>query len=346
VKAAVYHGRRDVRVEEFPEPGAPGPGELLLDVRLGAICGTDVGEYLHGPGVIPIERTHPGSGHTGPIVIGHEFFGSVAAAGEGVESFALGARVVSGAGVSCGECAWCRAGRTNLCARYYTLGLHTHGGLAEQVLVPASTCEAVPAACDDLSAVLAQPLSIALHSVARSGATAGDTVAVIGVGGIGTFIVGAATDRGVGELVAVDIDEARLENARALGAGRALLAGDPELATLDADVVIEATGTEAGLATAIGAVRRGGRLLLVGMHDEPRTLDLRDLTLREVEVMTTNAHICATDLPASLGILAGGDLAARVVDRVVPLDDLVEDGLMAMAEGRARGKVVVAVAPG
>jgi threonine dehydrogenase-like Zn-dependent dehydrogenase len=342
VKAAVYHGRRDVRVEEVAEPAAPGPGDLLLDVRLAAICGTDVGEYLHGPRVIPITFRHAASGHEGPMVIGHEFLGSVAAVGDGVEGFAVGDRIVSGAGVSCGRCEWCRAGRTNLCADYYTLGLHTDGGLAEQVIVPASTGVAVADSCSDRAAVLAQPLSIALHSVSRAGVRPGDTVVVIGVGGIGSFIVAAAASVGAGAIVAVDIDDDRLATARELGATQTLLAGSGEIAGPDgAPIVIEATGTQAGLDTALRTVRRGGTVLLVGMHHEQRPVDLMDLTIREVTLTTTQAHICATDLPRALELLARSDLDEHVVDRVIPLASLVEDGLLAMAGHRVHGKVVI-----
>lgn len=81
MKAAVYHGRRDVRIESVPEPGPPDRGELVLEVLRGAICGTDVSEYLHGPHLIPLTVSHPGSGHLGPVVLGHEIVGRVVSAG-------------------------------------------------------------------------------------------------------------------------------------------------------------------------------------------------------------------------------------------------------------------------
>src|SRR6478672_1544339 len=160
MRAAVYHGAGDVRVESVTEPGDPGPGELLLAPRMGAICGTDASEFAHGPHMIPLHEPHPGSGRVGPLVLGHEFVARVEAVGDGVEGVAVGERVVSGAGVSCGECAWCRAGRTNLCASYYTLGLSAPGGLAELVASPASICHPVPAAVADEAAAMAQPLAV------------------------------------------------------------------------------------------------------------------------------------------------------------------------------------------
>jgi (R,R)-butanediol dehydrogenase/meso-butanediol dehydrogenase/diacetyl reductase len=352
MRAAVYHGRLDVRVEDMPEPGTPGPNEVLLEVGLAAICGTDAAEFEHGPKFVPLERPHPASGHQGPMILGHEFAGRVLAVGSAVGDLEVGQRVVTGAGVWCGECAWCRAGRTNLCARYYTLGLHTHGGLAQYALAPAITCEVVPEACTDTAAAIAQPLAIALHARDRSGLRAGDSALVIGVGGIGSFVVAALADLQVDPLVAADLDETRLDTATLLGAGHTCLASEPDavyesvMALTDGvgvDVAIEATGAAAALQQAIRSVRRGGRLLLIGQHYEPRQLNLFDLSLREVEVTTTLAHVCRTNLPAALEILATTKLSEHVLDTVVPLSGVVDEGLVVLAERRAKGKIVVDV---
>ena len=79
MKAAVYHGRRDVRIEERPDPSGPGRGEVVLEVLMGGICGTDAGEFAHGPLLIPLDARHPASGHRGPVILGHEFVGRIAA---------------------------------------------------------------------------------------------------------------------------------------------------------------------------------------------------------------------------------------------------------------------------
>ncbi|MGH3154461.1 MAG: alcohol dehydrogenase catalytic domain-containing protein, partial [Streptosporangiaceae bacterium] len=113
MRAAVFRGPGQVRIESVPEPGPPGPGELLIRVSRAALCGTDSAEWDHGPLLA-----------SPPVILGHEFTGQVVATGEGVTEFTVGSRVVSGAGISCGTCEWCAAGRTNLCASYQTLGLH------------------------------------------------------------------------------------------------------------------------------------------------------------------------------------------------------------------------------
>jgi threonine dehydrogenase-like Zn-dependent dehydrogenase len=338
VKAAVYHGPNDIRIESVPEPGRPGPGDVLLEVVRAAICGTDSAEWDHGPLL-----ARP------PVVLGHEFVGRVMAVGDEVKGLGVGDRIVSGAGVSCGECEWCRAGRTNLCARYYTLGLHVNGGLADFVITPAAICRPVPDAVGDEAAAMAQPLAVALHAVRRSGVGEGQSCAIIGVGGIGAFLVAAARARGAAPLLAVDIDDARLETARRLGAHRTLNVQGRDLAETilaatdgeGAHVIIEASGAPHAPAAALAAARRGGRVLLVGLQAAPRELDLFAMTVREIDLTTTLAHVCDVDLPESLDLLARTNLAEVVLDRVIPLDLLVEEGIRPLAERTAQGKIVV-----
>jgi (R,R)-butanediol dehydrogenase / meso-butanediol dehydrogenase / diacetyl reductase len=349
MRAAVYHGAGDVRIESVPDPGRPGPGELLIEVTRSGICGSDAGEFQHGPRQVPLHVRHPHSGHVGPMVLGHEFAGSVLQVGPDVAGFEPGQRVACGAGVSCGDCAWCRSGRTNLCARYHTIGLQTNGGLAELVRAPAAICVPVPDGCADDAAAMVQPLAVALHALARSGVDGGSALAVIGVGGIGSFIAGAAAQRGVADLLAIDVDEQRLDAARRLGARVAIdaRAGDvaeavrAETGGEGAPVVIEASGTAAGLSAALGSVQRGGRVVAVGLQATPRAVDLFDLSLREVDLVGTVAHVCRTDLPAAVGMLTTTPLASLVLDRVIPLDRLVPDGILALTGRRARGKILV-----
>jgi (R,R)-butanediol dehydrogenase/meso-butanediol dehydrogenase/diacetyl reductase len=210
-------------------------------------------------------------------------------------------------------------------------------------------CHPAPDGCNDDGAAMAQPLAVALHAVRRSGAAPGHSVALMGVGGIGTFLLAAARAQGLGPIIAIDIEEARLARAARLGAGHLVHARreDP-LGRIRAlsdgagvRVFLEASGAPHGPALALDAVRDGGQVLLVGVQGEPRSLDLRRMVLREVNVATTVAHVCDVDLPEALHILATTGLASTALDRVIPLDGLVQDGLLAMAEGRAQGKIVV-----
>jgi threonine dehydrogenase-like Zn-dependent dehydrogenase len=338
MRAAVYHGPHDIRIEDVPEPGEPGPGQVVLASRRVALCGTDAAEWEHGP-----RLTRP------PVILGHEVFGVVEAVGPGVSGFVVGDRVVTGAGVWCGACDWCRLGRTNLCASYATHGLSLDGGLAGWLRVPSDTLVKVPDDVTDDAAALAQPLAVAIHAVRRAEVHAGDIVVVIGVGGIGAFIVAAASARAPRALIAIDIDPHRLSTATRLGATRVGDASGQDLVTviteLTADeqphVIIEASGAPGGPAAATAAVRKGGRVAIVGLQAGPRELDLFSLAVREVDVTTTVAHVCRDDLPAAVGILATQPIAETVIEKVIGLDDLVPGGIMPLVNRTATGKIVV-----
>ncbi len=179
----------DVRLADIDPAPAPGPDEVRMRILRVGLCGSDVSEYDHGPVLTPLHRRHPVTGVQGPIVLGHEMLGAIEEIGSDVTNYQPGDRVVSGAGVWCGQCRWCRAGRMNLCAHYYTFGLNLNGGLTERVTVPARTLVAVPPGVSDDNAVLAQPLAVGLHAVDRSGVSAGDVAVVIGAGAIGGFIL-------------------------------------------------------------------------------------------------------------------------------------------------------------
>jgi (R,R)-butanediol dehydrogenase / meso-butanediol dehydrogenase / diacetyl reductase len=339
VRAAVFHGPRDVRIENVPDPEGPDAGEVILEILRAAICGTDASEWDHGPVLC-----RPG------VVLGHEFVGSVVDIGADVTDVRVGDRVVSGAGISCGGCFWCLQGRTNLCAEYRTLGLQVDGGLAEYVASPASICRHVPAACDDDAAAMTQPLAVALHALSRVAQGSDETVAVIGAGGIGSFIIAGASRRAVdGRVVAIDIDAGRLETASTLGATETADATGLDLAKLlleltgglGFDVVIEASGAPHAPSAAIAGARRGGRVLLVGLHGAPCEIDLTQTIVREIDIVTTVAHVCDSDIPAALELLAGSDIAAVTAGPRISLDALVEEGLRPLAERRALGKILV-----
>lgn len=341
MKAAVYHGAKDIRVEDVPEP-SPRHGELLLEIHAAGICGTDVGEFVHGPASYAVGG-HPVTGHRGPLIPGHELAGRVVARGAGAESFAEGSIVASGAGISCGDCIQCRAGRTNLCLRYWTVGLHRDGALAQFCAVPASAClDVAPYRLDEETAALAQPMAIAVHSMRRGRLEPGEDAVLIGAGGIGAFLAYAASRLGA-RVTVVDVAAERLELARVLGAehvvrpdGSASLREVLRERGVVPRVVYEASGSAAALEDAMEVLAPGGRLVVIGLQSAPRPVDLRRLTLSEVEYIGTNAHVCDHDLPEALNLLAQrGSTWSDVAPIVLPLEELVNGALEPMAEGRS-----------
>ena len=343
--AGVLHAPGDLRVEEVADP-TPKPGEVVIEVFYNGLCGTDATEYSKGPMMVPLHTRHPGSGHLGPTILGHEFIGRVVATASDASGW-LGKTVACGAGVSCGECAWCRRGRTNLCASYYTLGLSTHGGLAQYVAAPSSTLVEIPAGTRDVDAALAQPLAVGLHAVDRAGIQPGDRVLVLGAGAIGSFILAGLTGHR-GMVVVADIDEARLSAAATLGASRTIKlnpdSSSEEVGDLvgeQVDVVIESSGAPGAAARALDLAVRGGRVLLVGLSKAPQPIALAGVVLREVDVVTTVAHVCGADLPRALTLLGETRLSDAVGVKPIGLPAVVPEGLSALVAGTASQKILV-----
>lgn len=344
MRAAVLHGRGDLRIEEISRP-EPGPGELLVAVDAAGVCGTDAHEYAHGPVMYPLDAPHPATGHHGPMIIGHEFTGIVAGVGEGVDPSWIDRRMVGVSGYGCGSCPWCRSGRINLCkTSYATVGLNRHGGLAEYCVVPeVSAYDATDAGLAPDVAGLAQPAAIATHALRRGRVAEGERVVIVGCGGIGAFLVAAAVDAGA-HVTALDLDEERLDIARALGAhetlqtDRSVPVGDVVLGLVEpADVVFEVTGLNPVLASLVGSRLLGARIVAVGLQDGELPVGFRDLSLREMEIIGTNALVCHIDFPTAVAMLArDGRDWSRVAPMVIGLDDVVVEGLTPLADGTSR----------
>jgi (R,R)-butanediol dehydrogenase/meso-butanediol dehydrogenase/diacetyl reductase len=345
MRAAVYHGDHDIRLTEVERP-ARKPGEVLIKVTRSGICGTDATEWTVGPKVFAVATPHRVTGHSGPMILGHEFVGEVVAA-DTDSGLAVGDRVASGAGVWCGHCARCLEGRTNMCASYHTYGLSLDGGMAGYVSVPAITLARIPDSVADDHAALAQPLAVGIHAARRSGALAGDRVVIIGGGAIASFVLAGLRHLVEAEVVVVEFPGSKQERALRFGAD-AVVSPGPELerdvlAAFDGvkpDVVIEASGAPGQLGTAVSLVRDGGRVLAVGLPKAKPELDVHTLVFREITIDSSLAHVCGDDLGAALDILAEGVVGPELVERVVGLDGLTAE-LDLLASGKLEGKVLI-----
>lgn len=346
MKAALLYGPGDVRVEQIVEPSVLAPGEVLLQVQMGSLCGTDLSQWKH-PTMVPLTHRHPISGHLGPVVLGHEIVGIVIAKGPDVDHLRVGQRVVPGAGMWCGTCPRCREGRINICERYYVFGIHAHGGLAEYVVLPAKMCIVVPDHCPNDVAVMAQPLAVAFHALGRLTLHPQQTLALFGVGALGRMLLAALSGLPAAPrtIIAIDQDDEKLADASALGAThvinsrsckrvQAVVAGS-------VDVAIDATGIPEICLQALTSVRRGGSVLVLGIPAQPVSLPVDQLVTGEKTVLTSNGHICGVDLPQALETLATSTLASRLKGPVIPLDALVEQGLGPLARFEVRGKVII-----
>jgi len=344
MQAAVFHGHEDVRITERPIP-TPGPGELLIKVAAVGVCGTDVGEWDHGPIQVPLHAAHPVTGHVGPMILGHEFSGTVIARGPQVGEEWQGARVASCGSIACGTCASCRNGASNRCPQYAGVGLHRDGALAQYVTAPTESCIAIDGTGMSLDeAALCQPMAVAMHCVSRAGHVAGESVLMLGAGGIGIFLVAALQAAGA-RVVATDLQEDRLELARELGADETVLGvGDESdieriksaLSELTPSVIFEVSGTAAGMSTALALADRGTRIVAVGIQKEPLKIDLAQLTLQEISLIGTNALVREVDFPRAVELVAArSGIWHRIAPKLLPLGHIEEGALRLLRAGGA-----------
>ena len=211
MRAARFHARGDIRVEEVPDPQV-GPGQVQVDVDWCGICGTDLHEYLEGPIFIPPPGSpHPITGETAPVVMGHEFAGVVSAVGSGVTGVTEGDRVAIEPYYVCGQCA---AGRYNICRKLGFVGLAGQQGCsAEKCLVDARWVHLLGELPTDVGA-LVEPLAVGYHAVRLSGLQPGGTAAVFGAGPIGLVTLACLRAAGAATVVAVEPAAARSRRPR------------------------------------------------------------------------------------------------------------------------------------
>lgn len=205
MKAAVLHGRRDIRVEEIPTP-VPGPGEALVQVRLTGVCGSDIPRVLSN------------GAHFYPLVLGHEIAGEVAAVGDADDAALVGKRVAVAPLLPCHECEHCRLGHYSQCPDYSFIGSRVNGGLAEFLVAPVRNLTVVADTVPFRDVAFFEPSTVALHGVRHVGFTGGDDVIVLGAGTIGLFTMQWVRILGASRVAVVDVNPARLATAAALGA--------------------------------------------------------------------------------------------------------------------------------
>ncbi|GAA1574591.1 2,3-butanediol dehydrogenase [Actinomadura kijaniata] len=336
MRAAVWHGPRDVRVQDVPRR-APGRGEVEIAVAYCGICGSDLHEYADGPHAIPVGEPHPESGRAAPLTLGHEFSGTVAEVGPGVTGFAPGDRVAVEPHYRCGRCARCAAGEYNLCAHFGFAGLMGDGGLAERAVVPSYMLHRLPDGVSLRQAAVFEPAAVALHGVRRSGLRDGETAAVVGLGPIGLLVVGLAVRYGAGRVVACDPSPARRALARRLGAAETVDAGG--LPPGAADLAFEAVGSGRALADCLAGTRHGGRTVLLGLGGTV-AVDAFALVNNEQSIIgSVGYRDCHGEL-IRLAAEEGMDFTS-IVTSVVPLAEVVRDGFRALLDTTEEIKVLV-----
>jgi L-iditol 2-dehydrogenase len=307
MQALVLTEYRKLELTDVPRPEI-GAHDVLVRVAACGICGSDVHGYDGSSG-----RRVP------PIIMGHEASGTIAEVGSSVSSVHAGDRVTFDSTISCGQCDACQRGDVNLCIQRRVLGVscgdyRQHGAFAEFVAVPEHILYKLPAKCSFEHAALVEPVSVAVHAVERLKVSPRERAVVVGSGMIGLLVIQALRVAGCDEVIAIDLDDSRLALARELGATDAINAKqrDAVKAVLErtagegADIAVEVVGNGAALATAIGCVRRGGRIGLIGNLAPEVPFPLQAVVTREITLVGSCAS--AGEYPQAIELIASGQI--------------------------------------
>ncbi len=344
MRAVVYNGRHDIEITDVPIPKA-GDGQVLVQVAYNGICGTDLHEYYDGPIFIPTEP-HPLTGRSLPVVLGHEFSGTVVEVGPGVMNLAEGDRVTIEPIYKCGECVPCRAGRYNICTRIGFHGLSTDGGMAELTAVDEWMAHKLPDEVPTDLGALVEPMSVAYHAAKLGDVDPDGTALVFGGGPIGIGLWFALRGQGVEDVLVVEPSPVRRAGIERLGA-RTI---DPTAVDVPAFVAdhtkghgvagaFDAAGVRPAVEAALASLGPGKTMVSVAIYERPLETPLIQLVLREARIQGT---ICYTgdDYRAVIDLMTRGHYDTTGWVEKVAMSDVLKEGFEALHAGQ-KMKVLV-----
>ena len=335
MKAAVWHNRQDIRVEDFPDPPAPSEHQVKIAIDWCGICGTDLEEYSHGPLYIPVDKPNVLTGRQAPMVIGHEFVGTVVEVGPKVTKFKEGDRVTPDTVLFCGECWYCQRHLVHQCQSLAILGLMTDGGCAQYANVPTYMCFKLPTHVPSESGALAEPAAVAVRAVRTGGVKLGDVVVIVGGGTIGLLCLQVAVLAGASRVFVIEPIERRRKLAIDLGADQVINPIDvnPVEAIFEltgghgADVAMECGGNEKTMSLTVKLIRPQGTGVMVGLHDSPVGINLFPLVCKEIVIKGAFSHVYDVDFSEAVDLLGAGRIKAEpLITSRIGIDDLVEKG--------------------
>ena len=324
MQALVLESEKNLFLRDVPIPEI-GPYDVLIHVRACGICGSDVHGYDGSTG-----RRIP------PLIMGHEASGTIERIGTEVQSSKIGDRVTFDSTVSCGNCKFCAAGDVNLCDNRQVLGVscadyRRNGAFAEYVSVPEHIVYALPDSFPFEKAALIEAVSIAVHAAKITPIKPGDSAAIIGVGMIGLIALQAFRVFGCSQIIAIDLDQAKLELARSLGADETLLATDPDLlsklkaltGSSGPDIAVEVVGAQKSILTAIEGVRRGGTVTLIGNLAPKVEIPLQIVVTRQLSLLGSCAS--AGEYAECIDLMQSGAINVEpLISRLAPLSEGAE----------------------
>jgi threonine dehydrogenase-like Zn-dependent dehydrogenase len=306
VKALTWRGPNWMTVDEVPEP-RPKAGEALVHSEAAGICGSEVEGYL---GFM--------SNRVPPLVMGHEFAGTVIEVGESVDRAWLGKRVAVNPIIGCGHCTYCASGGRNLCPERYLVGVAVPGGFATTVSVPERCLFEMGDDVDVRLGALAEPLANGIHAIRQGAPDGAKTAAIIGAGTIGLGCMQAALLHGIASITVFERHPVRREHARRLGAHAAY--ANAEGLRLGVDLAVDAVGSEATRVLALDLLNPAGTAVFIGLHSDQTPLPWRRVIRGNHTIRGVFAYSDA-DFQQSLDWLAQGKAGIGALKAVLPLED-------------------------
>lgn len=324
MKTIVAYGPKDLRIEQRDVP-TPGAGEVLIAMKRGGICGSDLHYFNHGGfGTVRLKE---------PMILGHEVSGEVAAVGEGVDGLAVGDLVAVSPSRPCYACGYCTKGAHNHCEnmRFYGSAMpfpHIQGAFREFIVADARQC-AVANGLSAGEAAVAEPLAVVLHAAKRAGDLMGKRVLVTGCGPIGQLAILVARAAGAGQIVATDMTPFTLQMAHKIGADVTHnMSGEAHaLAAYSAgkgyfDVLFECSGVAVALAGAVAAMRPGAIIMQLGLGGD-MSLPVQAMTAKELELR--GSFRFHAEFFTAVRLMQAGRLDVQpLVTQTLPLDQAVE----------------------
>lgn len=331
MKAAVFYGAKDIRVEDIKEPESVGPNEVRLKPHYCGICGTDLHEYAMGPIVIP-STPHRLNGSVLPQVLGHEFSAEVLEIGKNVTNVKVGDRVSAMPLLFCGSCYFCQRGLNHLCTSMACIGLsYQWGGISDMAVVPAANVTRIHDNMSMQAGALVEPTAVAAYGVDRAGVRPGDTVLITGAGPIGALASLYAEHLGARVFIS-ELNPHRQKLVQSLGVATLLdpsktdVVEEIKAATggIGVDQVIECSGNEKALQTALSAVRSHGTIAQTGLHTRPASIDPMILSEHDISLIGTWCYP-VTDWARIIDLIGRGGLPVeKVVTAEVSIEKIVE----------------------
>ncbi len=337
MKAAVFYGKHDLRVEELAMPN-PKKGEVVVQVKACGICGTAVHIFEGDEGAA---ATPSGT------VLGHEFAGVVTAVGEGVLDIAVGDRVCVDPNKLCNDCYYCKSGLGHFCTDMIGIGTTVHGGFAEYCAVPQSQVYKVADATSYEQAAMTEPVACCLHGIDMCDINCGDTVLVMGGGMIGLIMLQLAKLKGAATIILSEPVEEKREHAKRLGADLCI---DPIHENIEAvlcehgieriNTVIECVGRPATMQQAISLAGRKSTVMFFGLTKPQEEITVKPFEIFKKEIVLKSSFINPYTQKRALDLIASGKVdVSSMIYEVASLEEL--PAILGDPTRRMQGKFII-----